>query len=130
MCVYVYVCLYIDAHKPLTVTHFISIRVLEGHEAMITALTFSPDCAFLLSCSTSGDILLWDARYGHGKCLSSVTDAHDLGVLGCDFSPQYDAVGKCLTLNYSAKATFLDSVLSLNMLLELLSVILLIKLFT
>lgn len=68
-------------------------RTLVGHEAMITALAFTPDSAFLLSCSTAGDILLWDALYGHGKCLSSVTDAHDLGVLCCDFSPQYDAVG-------------------------------------
>lgn len=73
-------------------------RVLSGHEAMITALAFTPDCAFLLSCSTAGDILLWDARYGHGKCLSSVTDAHDLGVLCCDFSSQYDAVGMVFLL--------------------------------
>ncbi|PRD23410.1 UNVERIFIED_CONTAM: Wdsub1 [Trichonephila clavipes] len=58
------------------------IRVLEGHEAMITALVFTPDSAFLLSCSTAGDIMLWDARYGHGKCLASVTNAHDLAESG------------------------------------------------
>ncbi|KFM60500.1 WD repeat, SAM and U-box domain-containing protein 1, partial [Stegodyphus mimosarum] len=78
------------------------LRVLEGHEAMITTLAFSPDSSFLISCSTAGDIMLWDARYGHGKCLSSVPDAHDLGILGCDFSPQYDAVseGGFINANY------------------------------
>ncbi|GFS40418.1 WD repeat, SAM and U-box domain-containing protein 1 [Nephila pilipes] len=79
------------------------IRVLEGHEAMITALAFTPDSAFLLSCSTAGDIMLWDARYGHGKCLASVTNAHDLGILGCDSSPRYEAVSEngFLTGNYT-----------------------------
>ncbi|GIY84903.1 WD repeat, SAM and U-box domain-containing protein 1 [Caerostris extrusa] len=73
---------------------FYYFRVLEGHEAMITALAFTPDGIFLLSCSTAGEIMLWDARYGHGKCLSSVTNAHDLGILGCDSSPQYEAVSE------------------------------------
>ncbi|XP_054708301.1 WD repeat, SAM and U-box domain-containing protein 1-like isoform X2 [Uloborus diversus] len=81
----------------------VATKVLERHEAMIMALAFSPDGAFLLSCSTAGDILLWDARYGHGKCLTSVTDAHDLGVLCCDFSPQYEAVYEngCLCGTYT-----------------------------
>lgn len=91
------------------------IRTLLGHEAMITALAFTPDSAFLLSCSTAGDILLWDARYGHGKCLSSVTDAHDLGVLCCDFSPQYDAVAESgfLSGNYTVATCGNDDLVKL-----------------
>lgn len=79
------------------------IRVLKEHEAMITALAFTPDSAFLMSCSTAGDIMLWDARYGHAKCLLSLSDAHDLGVLGCDFSPLYEALSENghLSGNYS-----------------------------
>ncbi|KAF8791075.1 WD repeat, SAM and U-box domain-containing protein 1-like [Argiope bruennichi] len=79
------------------------IRILEAHEAMISAITFTPDGAFLLSCSTAGDIMLWDARYGHGKYLCSITNAHDLGILGCDSSPQYEAVSEngFLTGNYT-----------------------------
>lgn len=68
-----------------------AVRILEGHEAMVSALAFTPDSALLASCSTSGDVMLWDARYGHGKYLFSCSDVHDLGVLGCDFSSQYEA---------------------------------------
>ncbi|XP_042899841.1 WD repeat, SAM and U-box domain-containing protein 1 [Parasteatoda tepidariorum] len=70
------------------------IRILEEHEAMVTAVAFTPDCAFLVSCSTAGDIILWDSRYGHGKCLTTVANAHDLGILSCDFSPQYETVSE------------------------------------
>ncbi|KAI1280766.1 WD repeat, SAM and U-box domain-containing protein 1 [Halotydeus destructor] len=65
------------------------IRSLVGHEAMVTAVSFSPDSNYLISGSSGGDIKLWDARHGHGKCLDTVTEAHDLGVTSCDFSSQY-----------------------------------------
>ncbi|XP_064471946.1 WD repeat, SAM and U-box domain-containing protein 1-like [Ornithodoros turicata] len=67
------------------------IRSLEGHVAMVAACCFSPDSSFLVSGGTGGDLKLWDARYGHGKCLFTRAEAHDLGVMGCDFSPQYEA---------------------------------------
>lgn len=67
------------------------VRSLEGHEAMVAACCFSPDSSFLVSGGTGGDLKLWDARYGHGKCLLTRAEAHDLGVMGCDFSPQYEA---------------------------------------
>lgn len=67
------------------------IRSLEGHEAMVTACCFSPDSMFLVSGSTAGDLKLWDARYGHGRCLLTRPEAHDLGVTGCHFSPQFEA---------------------------------------
>lgn len=63
---------------------------------MVTSLAFSPDSTYLLTGCTAGDIKLWDARYGHGKCLVTRTEAHDLGVMGCDFSSQFETCG-----NYS-----------------------------
>ncbi|XP_076332510.1 WD repeat, SAM and U-box domain-containing protein 1-like isoform X2 [Tachypleus tridentatus] len=65
------------------------IRQLVGHEAMITACAFTPDSSFLISGSSAGDLKLWDACFGHGKCLKTRPEAHDLGVLGCDISPNY-----------------------------------------
>lgn len=65
------------------------IRSLPGHEAMVTAVSFTPDSNFLVSGSTGGDLKIWDARHGHGKCLQTMPEAHDLGVSGCDFSSQY-----------------------------------------
>ncbi|XP_029844272.2 WD repeat, SAM and U-box domain-containing protein 1 [Ixodes scapularis] len=67
------------------------IRSLEGHEAMVSACAFSPDSLFLASGATGGDLKLWDARYGHGRCLLTRPEAHDLGVTGCHFSPQFEA---------------------------------------
>ncbi|CAG2166909.1 unnamed protein product [Oppiella nova] len=66
------------------------IRSLADHEAMITACTFSPDSCYLISGSSAGDLKLWDSKYGHAKCLFTTAEAHDLGVLGCDFSSQYE----------------------------------------
>lgn len=61
---------------------------------MITSCAFTPDSAFLVSGSTAGDLKLWDSRYGHGKCLLTFPEAHDLGVLCTDFSSQYQVNGE------------------------------------
>ncbi|RWS30374.1 WD repeat: SAM and U-box domain-containing protein 1-like protein [Leptotrombidium deliense] len=63
---------------------------LEGHEAMITACDFTPDSSYLISGSTAGDLRLWDSKLGNGKCLEIIAEAHDLGVLGTAFSPEYE----------------------------------------
>lgn len=65
------------------------IRSLSGHEATVTACAFTPDSNFLVSASSAGDLKIWDARHGHGKCLLTFPEAHDLGVLGVDFSSKY-----------------------------------------
>ncbi|XP_023240325.1 WD repeat, SAM and U-box domain-containing protein 1-like isoform X1 [Centruroides sculpturatus] len=57
---------------------------------MITSCAFSPDSTYLVSGSSRGELRLWDARYGHGKCLFSQIEAHDLGVSCCDFNPLYE----------------------------------------
>jgi len=69
-------------------------RTLSDHEAMVTACAFSPDSSYLISGSTAGDLKLWDGKYGHSKCLVTLQEAHDLGVLGCDFSSQYQVNGE------------------------------------
>lgn len=65
------------------------IRSLTGHESMVTACAFTPDSNFLVSSSSAGDLKIWDARHGHGKCLVTLPEAHDLGVLCVDFSSHY-----------------------------------------
>lgn len=70
-----------------------TIRSLSDHEAMITACAFTPDSNFLVSGSSAGDLKLWDSKYGHSKCLFTLQEAHDLGVLCCDFSSQYQVNG-------------------------------------
>lgn len=67
------------------------VRSLGGHGAMVAACSFSPDGALLASASSAGDLRLWDARYGHGGCLLTRPEAHDLGAMGCHFSPQFEA---------------------------------------
>ncbi|XP_053204626.1 WD repeat, SAM and U-box domain-containing protein 1-like isoform X2 [Panonychus citri] len=66
------------------------VRSLTGHEAMVTTCAFSPDSAYLISGATSGELKMWDARHGHGKCLLTISEAHDLGVVSSDFNPQYE----------------------------------------
>ena len=65
------------------------IRSLSGHDSMVTTCAFTPDSHYLISGSTAGDLKLWDARFGHGKFLITISLAHDLGVLGTDFNSQY-----------------------------------------
>lgn len=64
-------------------------KTLTGHEAMITSCVFSPDSCYILSGSTAGDLRMWDAKCGHTKCLAIEPEAHDLGVLSCDFNPRH-----------------------------------------
>lgn len=47
-----------------------------------------------MSGSTAGDLRLWDGKHGHGKCLVTLPEAHDLGVLSSDFSSRYEINGK------------------------------------
>ncbi|UXI18083.1 Diacylglycerol kinase beta [Sarcoptes scabiei] len=56
----------------------------------ITGCSFSPDSSYLISCSSSGNLKLWSTKYGNVHYLMSYEFAHDLGVLGCDFSSQYE----------------------------------------
>lgn len=50
---------------------------------------------YLVSCSSSGDLKLWDTKYGDARYVLTYETAHDLGVLGCDFSSQYEVNGEC-----------------------------------
>uniref|UniRef100_A0A2C9LBD3 WD repeat, SAM and U-box domain-containing protein 1 n=1 Tax=Biomphalaria glabrata TaxID=6526 RepID=A0A2C9LBD3_BIOGL len=79
------VCLWNVAEKRI-------IRSFKGHDESVTSTAFSPDDSYIVSCSSGGDLggdmLVWDASFGHGKNLTRVHDCHDLGVTCCSFSPK------------------------------------------
>ncbi|KAJ6224807.1 hypothetical protein RDWZM_003352 [Blomia tropicalis] len=66
------------------------IKSSSDHEAKITGCAFTPESAFLVSCSSAGDLKLWDTKHGAVNYLLTYEPAHDLGVLSCDFSSQYE----------------------------------------
>ena len=68
-------------------------RELEGQDASIVAVAFSPDSALIISGTPNGDLRIWDAKFGHGRPLLCQPDAHDLGVTCCEFSPTYGSAG-------------------------------------
>ena len=68
-------------------------RTLVGHEESVIACAFSSDSNYLVSGSINGDVRVWDAKFGHGKCLASELDGHDLGVTCCEFSPTFGTAG-------------------------------------
>lgn len=70
------------------------VRSYTGLEDTVVGLAYSPDGHFLVSGSSNGDIHVWDASFGHGRCLSLKVDAHDLGVTCCEFSPTFGTACK------------------------------------
>ncbi|XP_059179125.1 WD repeat, SAM and U-box domain-containing protein 1-like [Physella acuta] len=73
------------------------IRSFKGHDESVTAATFTPDDNYIVTCSSGGDMggdmLVWDAQFGHGKFLTRIHDCHDLGVSCCAFSPTFGSAG-------------------------------------
>lgn len=65
-------------------------RSSANHEAKITGCAFTPDSAFLVSCSSAGDLKLWSIKQGVVNYILTCETAHDLGVLSCSFSSQYE----------------------------------------
>jgi WD40 repeat protein len=74
------------------------ISCVEGHEASIVALSFSPDSNFIMTGSTQGDLRFWECKFGQGRHLLHIPEAHDLGVMSCQFSPRFGAQGATLEL--------------------------------
>ncbi|BFZ22696.1 hypothetical protein BsWGS_25735 [Bradybaena similaris] len=74
------------------------IRCFKGHDESVAAATFTPDSNYFITGSSGGDLcgelLVWDAQFGHGKFLKRIPDCHDLGVLCCEFSPTFGTAGK------------------------------------
>lgn len=84
---------------------------LEGHEASVVTVAFSPDSSYITTGSTLGDIRIWDARFGHGRHLALEKEAHDLGVTCCQFSPGIGAHGTIIwsrttTIKLSCRLSF------------------------
>lgn len=75
-------------------------RCFKGHDESVAAATFTPDSNYFVTGSSGGDLcgelLVWDAQFGHGKFLKRIPDCHDLGVLCCEFSPTFGTAGKLL----------------------------------
>lgn len=71
------------------------VRSVVGHEETVQSICFSPDASCLLTGDVGGQLKLWSSTSFSG-CLSVINDAHDLGVLGIDFAPNYQqtSVGK------------------------------------
>lgn len=61
-----------------------TIALLHGHEAPITAATFSPDGTTIVTASKDGTARIWDAASGRMRHLLS---GHDWHVTGAAFSP-------------------------------------------
>lgn len=66
------------------------IKASADHEAKITGAAFTPDSAYLVSASSNGDMKLWNVKQGNVNYVLTHEAAHDLGVLGADFSSQYE----------------------------------------
>uniref|UniRef100_T1IUY7 U-box domain-containing protein n=1 Tax=Strigamia maritima TaxID=126957 RepID=T1IUY7_STRMM len=65
------------------------LKSLEGHEATVTAVSFTPDGSYLISGSNNCDLALWPVSYGGDQWLYRTLEAHDLGVLCASFSPTF-----------------------------------------
>ena len=84
-------------------------RKLIGHENVITACLFTPDGTHIVSGSASGDLRIWDALYGHSKCLFYDPECHDLAIGGMAISPTFGTIslsqheGKCTILYHLQK---------------------------
>lgn len=90
-------------------------RSLQAHEATIQAISFSPDCKYLLTSDTVGVLKLWkdliepvnDLVDSAVSCdtseslVSIVEDAHDLGVTGSDFASTQETPGEMELQKYS-----------------------------
>lgn len=76
------------------------VRSVQAHDATIQAMSFSPDCKYLLTSDTVGILKLWkdliepvsdlveasNTSDSVDTLVSIVEDAHDLGVTGSDFA--------------------------------------------
>ncbi|KAJ4432103.1 hypothetical protein ANN_20718 [Periplaneta americana] len=81
------VCVWDLVHRSL-------VRTFQQHEGTIQSVSLTPDSYYLLTTCTLGVMKLWhasdrsDTSQGDAAvCLVSIDDAHDLGVVGSDFSP-------------------------------------------
>ena len=59
-------------------------------EHTVFAAEFTPDGNHLVTGDANGDLRLWDVQSSHNKSLVCLEEAHDLGVLCCEFAPWTD----------------------------------------
>jgi WD40 repeat protein len=62
-------------------------RKFRDNEHTVFCSEFTPDSKHLFTSDANGDLRLWDVASNHNKSLVCVEEAHDLGVLCCEFAP-------------------------------------------
>lgn len=70
-------------------------RSIECHEETIQCIHFTPDSVCLASGDVSGVLKIWHMD-SFSVPLAVVSDAHDLGVLGLEFMPDFKKTCKLL----------------------------------
>ena len=68
-------------------------RTFRGSEHTVFSSEFTPDGSNLITSDTNGDLRLWEVEANHNKPIAFVEEAHDLGVLCCEFAPWTDENG-------------------------------------
>lgn len=63
------------------------IKELRQAEHTVFCSEFTPDSRNLITTDANGDLRLWDTVSNHAKPLYVTEEAHDLGVLCCEFAP-------------------------------------------
>lgn len=56
-------------------------------EHTVFCCEFTPDGQSLITCDANGDLRLWNVLGSHNMPVALVQEAHDLGVLCCEFAP-------------------------------------------
>ncbi|KAJ3132949.1 HIR complex subunit [Physocladia obscura] len=64
-----------------------ALRVLFGHESDVSDLAWSPNGAYLASCSLDSSVLIWDASSGSFDKLKHIKNAHNGFVKGLAWDP-------------------------------------------
>jgi len=62
-------------------------KELRDSEHTVFCSEFTPDSRNLITTDANGDLRLWDVFSNHSKPVATLEEAHDLGVLCCEFAP-------------------------------------------
>nr|KAF7433992.1 hypothetical protein H0235_002183 [Vespula pensylvanica] len=96
------ICLWDLIHRTLIRQDLLTLLSFQKHESAVQGVCFTPDSNWLLTTCTFGVMNLFstaemiDSNMSNGQSVTvfaSVDDAHDLGVVSCDFSISQEVTG-------------------------------------